>query len=211
MLMYLSIILVSMIIIISSNNLFNPMVFSFSPLWMIFIVIIGVILEIAIDALFAIIIQSLPDRWFDKDKKIFNVSKKERKFYDKLNIKNWKDNVFEFGAAGKFRKNKIYEPNNPKYLEHFIIDSNKGFIIHCADIVFGFLILLFPLPKYWLCVGLPIALVNLFLNLLPVMILRYNIPKLKIALLRVTKKSELNSNMKDLKAVEESIKPEEVA
>lgn len=193
MTLYLSIILIAMAIIISFNTLNNSMVLGFSPFWVMCVVTLGVVVEIAIDGLFAFIIQSLPDRWFNKDKKIFNVSRKERKFYEKLKIKNWKDKIFEFGAMGKFRKNKIYEPNNPKYIERFIIDSNKGFLIHIADIVFGFLILLFPLPKYWFCIGLPIALVNAFLNLLPIMVLRYNIPKLKVALLRASKTFNVSS------------------
>ena len=211
MVLYLTTILVAMAVIISFNNLFNDMFLGISPLWTICVVTLGVIVEIAIDGLFAIIIQSLPEKWFNKDKKIFDVSKRERKFYEKLNIKSWKDKIFEFGAMGKFRKNKIYEPNNPKYLERFIVDSNKGLVIHIFGVVFGFLVLLFPLPKYWFCIGLPIAIVNLFLNLLPIMVLRYNIPKLKVALLRVTKTLKLKESASGLKKSDDAIKSDEVA
>ena len=52
--------------------------------------------------------------------------------------------------------------------------------------------MLFPHPKFFLCLGLPIAIVNLFLNLLSMMILRYNIPKLMIAYERAKKMKQLN-------------------
>ena len=127
-------------------------------------------------------------------------------YYEKLNIKNWKDKVAELGALGGFRKNKVADPNDPKYLEMFIIENNKGITLHIAGIIFGFLILLFPMPKYALYIGLPIALVNVYLNMLSTMVLRYNIPKLKVALQRATKHANLTST--DEKK-EETIKQKE--
>ena len=193
MTMYLTIILIAAIFISSFNILCNSMTFGFSPFWTICVVVLGVIIEIAIDGLLAFIIHSFPDKWFNKDKKIFDVSRKERKFYEKLNIKNWKDRVAELGALGGFRKNKVQNPNDPKYLEQFIIENNKGIALHIAGIFFGFLILLYPMPKYCLYIGLPIALVNVYLNLLSTMVLRYNIPKLKVAMQRAEKQAALNS------------------
>ena len=67
MVLYLTTILVAMAVIISFNNLFNDMFWGISPLWTICVVTLGVIVEIAIDGLFAIIIQSLPEKWFNKD------------------------------------------------------------------------------------------------------------------------------------------------
>ena len=188
--MYLTIIIVATIIISVLNILFNSMVAGFSPLWTICAVVLGVILEVVIDGILAFVIHSMPEKWFDKNKKIFDVSRKERKFYEKLKIKNWKDKVAELGALGGFRKNKVADPNDPKYLQLFIVENNKGITLHIAGIIFGFLILLFPMPKYALYIGLPIAFVNLYLNLLSVMVLRYNIPKLKIAMERALKKQQ---------------------
>lgn len=201
MILYLTTIIVAMVLVISFNNLFNSMFSGISPFWTICVVTLAVILEIAIDGLLAFIIHSLPNKWFGKDKKLFDVSRKERKFYEKLKIKNWKDKVWELGALGGFRKNKINDPNNPKYLEKFIIESNKGFTLHLAGIFFGFLILLFPMPKYWFCIGLPIAIVNVYLNLLSMMVLRYNVPKLKVALLRASKTFNVSSITENLSSV----------
>ena len=61
----------------------------------------------------------------------------------------------------------------------------------------GFLILLFPLPKYALVVGLPIAIVNVFLNLLSTMVLRYNIPRLKVSYERAVKQLEYDKKQQE--------------
>ena len=191
MVLYLSIIFGAVAIMTVLNSVFNQALFNCSPLLILLITIIGVIIEIAVQGIFAFIAHSLPKKWFTKKVKIFHVTRRERKFYEKLHIKSWKDKALELGILGGFRKNKIYDPSNPEYLERFIIESNKGLLGHVLGMIFGFLILLYPKPSFALCVGLPIALVNLFLNLLSSMILRYNIPKLTIAYERAKKMKEM--------------------
>ena len=161
-------------------------------------VVLAVVLEIVLDAIVAAIIHAFPNKYFEMQNKMYDVSKKERKFYDKLNIKLWKDKVWELGALGGFRKNKINDPNNPNYIKQFIYESNKGVAIHLVSLPVGFLIMLFPLPKYFLVIGLPIALVNLFLNGLSTMVLRYNIPKLKVAFLRAEKLAKAEKETKEI-------------
>lgn len=192
MVLYLTIILVAVAVATLVNSLVNFSFFNCSPFLILVIMLVGVIIEIAIDGLFAFIIHSLPNKMFYETKSVFKVGRRERKLYEKLHIKSWKDKVVELGGLGGFRKNKIYNPNSSEYLRQFIIESNKGLVGHIFGIVFGFLILLYPLPKYWLCVGLPIALVNTFLNILPCMILRYNIPKLTVAYERARRTEEFN-------------------
>ena len=74
-------------------------------------------------------------------------------------------------------------------LNRFLIECNKGVIVHICDIVFGFLLLAIPPYKWTLCVALPVAIVNAILNILPIMVLRYNVPKLQVAKLRLQKKT----------------------
>ena len=197
MVLYLSVIFVAALLICGLNLVFNPMIVGLSPWWIICVVVIGIIIEIAIDGLFAAIIHAMPNKWFNKDKKFFDVSRKERKFYDKLKIKNWKDKVAELGFLGGFRKNKINDPKNPEYLAQFVIENNKGIVLHIVGMIAGFLILLFPLPKYALVVGLPIAIVNVFLNLLSTMVLRYNIPRLKVSYERAVKQLEYEKKLQE--------------
>ena len=81
--------------------------YGLNPWWSIAILVGCVVVEFALDGLFAYIIHQLPDKWFKPNKKIYKVGKKERKFYDSLKIKKWKDKVWELGGLGGFRKNKI--------------------------------------------------------------------------------------------------------
>ena len=156
------------------------------------------VFQFAIDGLFAIIVNKLPNRWFDVDKKCFQVTKRSQQFYEKLKIRKWKDKVWELGGLGGFRKNKINEPDNPEYIERFIVESNKGIVTHRIGYFVGFLcVFMFPL-KYAFKIGVPVALVNLFLNILPTMILRYNIPKLMVARKRLLRNKELQNNKKDV-------------
>ncbi len=133
---------------------------------------------IIVDGVFCTIVRRcLPNKWFTPDVKFFHVNKKECKFYEKLGIKKWKDKVIELGMFTSFRKNKIAEPNNNEYIARYILEANYGIICHFACIVFGFLIM-FIYKKYCWSIAFPVAMVNLVLNTLPTMILRYNLPKL---------------------------------
>ena len=100
------------------------------------------------------------------------------RFYEKIGIKKWKDKALELGAVTGFRKNKLYSPNNNEYVKRFILEANYGIMVHVYCIVFGFLVMLANLFYPFVYVTLPIAIVNLVLNLLPIFILRYNLPKL---------------------------------
>lgn len=137
------------------------------------------VIEIAINGIFAFVIRRLlPKKWFGVDKSAFAAKKAERNFYDKIGIKKWKDKVLELGAFTNFRKNKIAEPNNNEYVERYILEANYGVAIHAFLIAASFLIIAVCPIKHRLFFTLPVALVSVFLNLLPMFILRYNLPKL---------------------------------
>lgn len=181
MVLYLSIILISMIIISVLNICLGTGFLGYSVGEVICWVCLSVLCEIIIDLILAGLCQKFSEKSMSPDKRFFNVNKKERKFYEKLGIKKWKDKVLELGALGGFRKNKIKDSNSPEYLYRFLIESNKGIMTHILNILFGPLVI-FCIPlKYWLVISLPVIIVNTFLSLLPIFILRYNIPKLKVA------------------------------
>ncbi len=153
-------------------------------------VTIAVLAIIIIDLIFAFVVRRcLPKKWFGKDKARYQAGKKERIFYEKLGIKKWKDKVLELGALSNFRKNKISEPNNNAYIERYIIEANYGIVVHVVDIIFGFIVIFIYPIKVFLYFGFPVAFVNAVLNLLPLMILRYNLPKLH-ALYKFNEKRE---------------------
>lgn len=190
MVMYLSIIISSIILLtIMHIAIYSIAFFSLGALKIFGIALLTVIFEILINGIVALAIHWLPKKWFVAEKKIFKVYKWERKFYEKIGIKKWKDKVWELGGLGGFRKNKINDPTNPEYFSTFLMESNKGIAVHVISIFAGFLcILLFP--AYIWTIGFPASLVGVFLNILPTLILRYNIPKLSVARERAKRQKE---------------------
>lgn len=163
-----------MVLVAALNIAFN----SLGILNALIIVTVSTIASIAIDALFAFIIRRLPERWFDYRRSAFKVSRVERKFYKLIGVKGWRGLVMELGIFTSFSKSHFSEPSNPEYTARFLLESCYGVVIHIACVAVGFLVL--PIfPQYALSVGLPVALVNAFLNILPIFVLRYNTPKIK--------------------------------
>jgi len=148
-------------------------------------------LQFILDGLVAIIIKKMPDSWFGVDNPLYRVSEWEREFYKRIKVRRWKDKVWELGGLGGFSKKELKEPNNPEYIEKFIVECNKGVLTHRLAYPIGFLAML-TLPNVCsLTVALPVAIINLFLNILPTLALRYNTPMLMLILKRLNRKSEV--------------------
>lgn len=150
-------------------------------------------LQFGLDGLFAILINKMPDKWFGIDNPAYRVSKWETKLYIKLKVRSWKDRVWELGGLGGFSKKSLKEPNNPEYIEKFIIECNKGVLTHRIGYAVGFLAMLTLPDITTLTIALPVALVNLFLNILPTVVLRYNTPMLQ-AMLKRMRRSPVGQN-----------------
>ena len=183
--LYLTIIGIAMLITSVINIAFKTAVWYY--------VVIAVVwctaLQFAFDGTIAIIINKMPDRWFAIDNPHYAVSDRERELYKKLKVRRWKDLVWELGGLGGFSKKNLLEPDNPEYIEKFIIECNKGVLTHRLSYPIGFLCML-TLPNICsLTIGIPIAIVNLFLNILPTLALRYNTPMLMAVLKRMKRKS----------------------
>lgn len=198
MILYLSVIGIAVVLVCTFDILVMCPIMNVSPWFFVLAVLASTVYQVAVDGLFAFICERIPAKWV-KDKKFFEVSKREQRFYEKLGIKKWKDKVLELGSLGGFSKSKIDDPNNPEYAEKFLIESYKGEVDHIIGMIMGFtVIFIFPLKFAWM-VGVPVAIVNVFLNLLSTMILRYNTPKLKILHKRAlrNKEKELSEKTKD--------------
>ncbi len=152
-------------------------------------------LQFALDISIAGIIKIMPDKWFGIDNPHYTVTERERRFYGKLKVRYWKDYVWELGGIGGFSKKNLKEPDNPDYIEKFIIECNKGVLTHRLSYPVGFLCML-TLPN--ICaftIGIPIAAVNLILNILPTLALRYNTPMLQAVLKRMRRKKALSEDI----------------
>lgn len=173
--LYLSIIGTAMLIISALNIIFGTATWYYVVIATVFCTA----LQFVFDGFFAIIINKMPDTWFSVDNPAYNVTERERRFYKKLKVKRWKNKVWELGGLGGFSKGAIASPNDPEYIEKFIIECNKGVLTHRIGYVAGFLAMLtLPMPLS-LTIALPVAVVNLFLNILPTIVLRNNTPLLK--------------------------------
>lgn len=157
-------------------------------------VIIAVVLctaaQFALDGLIAIIINKMPDTLFGVNNPLYKVSEFEQKLYKRLKVRTWKDKVWELGGLGGFSKRNLANPNSPEYMEKFIIECNKGVLTHRLSYPIGFLPMLFIPSICAFSIAFPVAMVNLFLNILPTLVLRYNTPKLQIILKRMERKSK---------------------
>lgn len=128
---------------------------------------------VAIDAIVAILVRFLiPEKKLDPFAKIFTVSQKERKFYEKLGVRKWKDIIPETGKyLCNFAKDKISEPNNNEYVLKFLRETCYAGLMHAISIVLSFTAFFMP---YRLTIVLPVVMTNVFLQALPVMTQRYN-------------------------------------
>ena len=142
---------------------------------------VAIIVMIAINGLVATICSKwIPNKCFDSDSRFYIPSERECKFYEKLKVKKWKDKTIELGFLNGFRKNKI--ENEITHIQRFILENKKGYLTHFVS-VFVSVLLMFILPiKFWLPMGLPIVITSLILNIMPMIILRYNLPRLKTLL-----------------------------
>ena len=180
MILYGSIIFVCVCLLTGVNAVFAAPRFGVSFWFILGAVLINVVAVIAVDGLFAFFIRRLPEKWFGHERRFFQVSAKEKKFYEKLKIRKWKDKVPELGQFTNFHKNKVAEPRNNVYLERYMLEAAYGEVIHLAGCFLGFVIIFFYPLKYWLCFGFPVAVINLIMNILPYFIMRYNFYKMKV-------------------------------
>ena len=155
------------------------------------LIAIGVVFEILVDGLVATIARLLPAKCADYTKRAYQVSAKEKKFYEKLKIRLWKDKIPEIGHFTGFRKNKLAEPQSVEYVDRFLLESCYGEIGHFFSLFLGFTVLcLYPLSDVWFALAIPVAIVNFFLNLPSLLVLRYNSYKLVVLKKSLLKKQQ---------------------
>ena len=190
MILYLNIIGIAVLLITTAVSLLASA--SFIPVfgW----TTLATVAVMLVDALTATICRLLPQSFVNPDKQIFQVSAKEKKFYEGLKIRKWKDKVPEIGQFTGFRKNKIDDPKSVEYLDRFLLEISYGEVGHIVSCFTSYLILLlFPVYRLWFAVAIPVATVSLLLNLPSLFILRYNSYKLRILRKNLIKKQRLQA------------------
>lgn len=167
MILYLCIILVSFTTICIGNCLY------YSSITMALWTVLALAEVCAVDGLLAWIIHSIPEERINPFAPMYEVSTKERKFYEKLGVRKWKDSIPESGKQlCNFAKDKVEKPEDNIYLLKFLRETCYAETMHVLSFFLQFLLLLLPYIR--LSVILPVLLVNGFLQLLPVIVQRYN-------------------------------------
>ena len=88
MALLLWIVIPSVILIACVDIIFVSPAMAVSPWFFVGAVLGSTVYQVAIDGLFAFLCNKIPSKWL-KDKKFFEVSKKEQKFYERLGIRSW--------------------------------------------------------------------------------------------------------------------------
>lgn len=196
MILYILTILLAMAGIFCYNFFVNPA--DYSLLQNILFTVLQPVIMIAWDGLGAFIVHwVLPGKWFSADSKFIDVGKKECRFYELLGIKLWKDHVLELGFLGGFSKKKVENPKDPEYIKLFIQECNVGSTVHLVNLIQAFPIMLVFPHNFSMYYVLPASIVNAFLSILPIMVLRYNIPRLRRLLVVLEKKAARNANVNE--------------
>ena len=171
---YISIIITCIAIIITVNYFVAMPIIPDFPLWLNFVGVIGTtIAVIALDALIAHICHKIQNH-INPFSRYFLVTKRQHRIYPKLGVKKFKNLLPDLGKLVKFPKGKIIDPKSKEYLYIYLLESCSGELNHLIAVFAGFLVVfIFPL-KYFLCFGIPVAIVNAVLSLMPLLALRYN-------------------------------------
>ena len=184
MVLYLSIIVFVGFILSLTNALWGG--FDVNALYVILWVILSILLSILIDGLVALLIRFIPEKKFNPFNKYFKERKNERKIYERLKIRTWKDKIPELGGKLKyFDKSRVADNPTSDYFMKFIIETCMGEIMHVIAIFTAPLLLLIMPSMFILTIGLPVMIVNILLQLPPIMTQRYTRPKLLVAYKRV--------------------------
>ena len=141
MLVYLIIIIISVSLIATLNIFFNPL---YHDNWWVYIVatLAFALIAFIVDALVAIIIRKMPEKWFSKNKGLFKTSEKEISFYRFLKVNKWKDHIPELGGFTNFHKDKLVNPFDNEYIGRYILEARYGIAIHIYSVPASFLIIL---------------------------------------------------------------------
>lgn len=186
---YLFLISVSVAFIMLLNIILSLAAGLFSVLYAVLGVLVAAVFVFAIDIIVSALLCLFPRKWFNPDSKIFAVSKRERGIYERLGIRRWKDKIpIGKGPIGVgFRKDKVEEKDNPAYIQKFLVEGCFAEIMHLLSAILGFgIIFLFPIPNT-LSISIPIALVNCWLQVMPILVQRYLRPKLLLLRKRAMK------------------------
>ena len=143
-----------------------------------------------LDLLAAIIVRVIPRKWINIHSKMWKTFKFEKKLYESLGVRRFKDKIPELGGAlAGFSKTNVAS-DDPIYLEMFLKEMIKGEITHWLGLFFG-IVIFFIFPNNIWNFAFPMFWVNSYFNILPIIVQRYNRPKLYKLYIRKTQNQKV--------------------
>ncbi len=166
--------------IAAANELFVSPDVGLPPFFALMLTLLAVLEAFAVDALAAIAVRYfVPERYYDPLRRRFACARFEKKLYIKLGIRTWKDKIPETGGLlVGFPKDRVADLRDSAYLYKFMQETCYAEVMHLWSMPFGFTVLLLCPASLRLTVALPVALVNLVLQLLPILVQRFIRPQL---------------------------------
>lgn len=187
--MYSFILITCITLVIGLNLIFN-----FA--WMTLLDLLIAFAIILLPSLFcAIGIRLLPKRWFDGNAKVYSVSAGETNFLNKIKVKSWKDKI---PNIAKIKFNNLptnIDPKDPNFVKKLISESCYAESLHISCILAALIALLCIIKTRWfLTMGLPIAIVYSIFNVPSILVQRFNRPRLKKQLQLLEKQLQKSTN-----------------
>ena len=130
--------------------------------------------------------------------KLHNVGKWEEKLFKAFNVRAWKDKIPELGKTfNGFDKSQVGDMKNNQHVLRFITQTIVAEYVHISSAILGCFAIFACLPT-WHIVGLPLLLANIIINTMPVMVQRYNRPKLVALYKRNERRQQRTQNVGDV-------------
>ncbi len=149
----------------------------FSPWFSVYYPLLVILAYFVVDSLAAILCRLIPRHKINVESKLIKSFKFERKFYEALGVRYFKDRIPELGGAFTgFTKNEL-TGDDPEYYAQFIRETVLGEVTHLMCILFSIAVP-FVFNAYVWNFAFPMFFVNFYFNILPIMVQRYNRPKL---------------------------------
>ncbi len=126
----------------------------------------------------------VPQKYFDENAPLFKEHKFESSFYRKIKVSKWKDKLPDAGKLIHFQRDSLPEDIDQNYINRFITECCIAELGHLTVGILGFasLFFVFLIPGdnklEHLGVFLLLSIMDLFIQLLFVIIQRYNRPRL---------------------------------
>ena len=190
MLLYGLLILIAVIIVTLIDGLFFLQAIGTTVWGVIGLIALGIVISLVLDALCALFIR-LMSKKINPFSKFFNERKGERTFYEKIGVRKFKDKIPELGKTLKFfDKTKVPENPNSEYMLMFIHETALAELMHLITVFVAPLILVIMPLRYLLYISLPIMIVNILLQIMPIIVQRYTRPKLVAGYKRLLRNEE---------------------